>query len=309
MGRADADLLCSLDTIVSTRMGVRPGWSWPTAIPESLQRTGEHIPDHAASQMMEVMGSGFGELEHAAMRQALLLMCEATVALDHCHRGGSSAPAIWGVARMRVAVQHRLCSFDPLVLDGLDFAGLRFELCRLSALTYSDLVLFPIPDETSIKPTLLYELGRTLDKFETEREDSKGTRPGSDDDLIAWSTLLAGAASTLNTTFRGQYIKRLRRLIHKNEKLQNWDYYIRLVKRYLWWSYLLDPLAYEAFNEASWQGIGSGSPSELERREETRGMQHFEPWMSSWGSTVLPTSSTRTLPNPATSTSTSTEQR
>ncbi len=82
----------SLDTIVSTRLAIRPGWTWPTAIPESLQRTGEHILDHIAARLMHEMGSGFEEMQHDELHQALLLMCEATIALDHCHRGGSASP-------------------------------------------------------------------------------------------------------------------------------------------------------------------------------------------------------------------------
>ena len=82
----------SLDTIVSTRLRIRPGWTWPTDIPESLQRTGGHVLDHTAAQLMREMGSGFSGVQHEQLRQTLLLMSETTIALDHCHRGGSSPP-------------------------------------------------------------------------------------------------------------------------------------------------------------------------------------------------------------------------
>ncbi|KIW69929.1 hypothetical protein, variant [Phialophora macrospora] len=256
-------VLTYLDTIVSTRLGVRPGWAWPTAVPESLQRTGEHILDHTAAQMMQVMGSGFSELQHEEMRQTLLLMCEATVALDHCHRGGSLPPAIWDVARIRLAVQHRLCWFEPLTPEQTSLADIQSELCRLSALIYSDLVLFPIPEQSSVKQPLLYDLSRALDKYESGHRSLEFDR-----DFLAWCVMLAAAASTSHTVFRSQYIQRLETVIRSDERLRNWDFYKGLVRRYIWWGYLLDPLAREAFTAVSWQdidttGVGLAPDSEL----------------------------------------------
>lgn len=149
---------------------------------------------------------------------------------------------------MRVAIQHRLCSIDPTSLDHLNLSGVQHELCRLSAFVYSDLVLFPIPEPTSIRPPLLYELGRCLDKYEHVGEAvSTSAAP----DFLAWVVLLAAAASTANPVFHSQYVKRLRDLLCKDPRLSNWEFYKGLVRRYIWWDYLLDPLAWEAFSAAS----------------------------------------------------------
>jgi len=232
----------SLDTIVSTRLGVRPGWKWPTGISESLQRTNEHILDKTAIELMHTMGSGFGEVQHEGMRQVLLLMCEVAVALDHYHRDKSTAPAIWDIARTRVAVQHKLCSFDPITPDQARFSDIQFELCRLLALIYSDLVLFPIPEHTSIKPPLLDDLGRVLDMYDMNENlpatglgsgTLRGRPPSAHRDFLSWCILLAAAAATSSTVFRPQYINRLDRLIRLDERLGSWEFYKGLVRRYL----------------------------------------------------------------------------
>ncbi|KAJ9605774.1 hypothetical protein H2200_009623 [Cladophialophora chaetospira] len=225
-------VLTYLDTIVSTRLAIHPGWTWPTAIPESLQRTGEHILDHTAAQLMQVMGSGFSEVQHERMHETLLL--------------------IWDVARMRVAVQHRLCSLNATSTEDTKLTDLQFRLCRLSALLYSDLVLFPIPDHAGVRPPLLYDLGRTLDKYE---EASKSSPSNAEPNLLAWCVLLAAAASASNTVFLPQYIKRLEDLVSKDRRLRNWEFYKKLVRTFLWWGYLLDPLAWEAFSAVSWQDV------------------------------------------------------
>ncbi|ETI27177.1 hypothetical protein G647_09860 [Cladophialophora carrionii CBS 160.54] len=256
-------VLTYLDTIVSTRLGVRPGWTWPAAVPESLRHTGEHILDQTAAQLMQVMGSGFSELQHEQMRQTLFLMCEATAALDHCHRGGPSPPSIWDVARIRLAVQHRLCSFDPLTPEQISLADLQFELCRLSALIYSDLVLFPIPEQSDVKPPLFYDLGRTLDKYESVAEPSQIDR-----DFLAWCVLLAAAASISYPVFRTQFIQRLEGLVGSDERLRDWEFYEGVVKRYLWWGYLLDPPAKEAFAAISWPDtVTNGVGLSLDRQQ------------------------------------------
>ena len=152
---------------------------------------------------------------------------------------------------MRVAVQHRLCSFDPMSPGQTSFAHIQYEICRLSALLYSDLVLFPIPDHSSIKPSLLYELGRILDKLESEIEAAGTVLPHTGRELLAWCVMLGAAASTSDAVFRDQYRKRLEHCIGHDARLRDWDYYKALVRRYLWWGYLLDSVAGEAFNGIS----------------------------------------------------------
>ena len=148
---------------------------------------------------------------------------------------------------MRVAVQHRLCNLEPNLPHETSVADIQYELCRLSAHIYSDLVLFPIPEHSSIRPRLLYELGQTLDRFQLH--------PGADRDLLAWCVMLAATASISDTVYRSQYVKRLEFYISRDVRLRQWDFYSFLVRRYLWWDYLLDPLAWEAFTAVSWQVI------------------------------------------------------
>ncbi len=125
----------------------------------------------------------------------------------------------------------------------------QLEVCRLSAFIYSDLILFPIPDQTSVRPPLLYALGRALDKYE---EFGEALPMSADPDVLAWSVLLAAAASTTNEVFHTQYVKRLGDLLRKDSRLRDWKFYNGLARRYIWWDYLLDPLAWVAFSAASW---------------------------------------------------------
>ena len=153
---------------------------------------------------------------------------------------------------MRIAVQHRLCSFDVTSLDEANLENVEVQLCRLSALLYSDLVLFPIPDQAGVRPPLLYDLGRTLDKYEEVR---KASASRAEPDLLGWCVLLAAAASATNPVFSTQYIKRLEDLVRRDRRLRDWDFYQKLVRRFLWWGYLLDPLAWKAFSAVPWQDV------------------------------------------------------
>jgi hypothetical protein len=106
------------------------------------------------------------------------------------------------------------------------------------------MVLFPIPDHSNVKPPLLYDLGRLLDKHVPTSGHS-----AIDRDLMAWCTLLGATACGSDTVYRAQYIKRLRVLIGSDPRLREWEFCTALAKRFLWWGYLLDSLAWEALDE------------------------------------------------------------
>jgi hypothetical protein len=125
------------------------------------------------------------------------------------------------------------------------------------------MVLFPIPEHSSVKPPLLDDLGRILDKHRLDEPllpgESEHERSSADSDLLAWCVLLATAASTSSRVFRPQYLKRLEQLVRLDQRLQNWEFYKNLVRRYLWWGYVLDSLAWEAFSALPWQDINNSS--------------------------------------------------
>jgi hypothetical protein len=108
--------------------------------------------------------------------------------------------------------------------------------------------------------------------------------------------MLAAAASTSHTVFRSQYIQRLEVLVRSDERLRNWEFYMGLVRRYLWWGYLLDPLAREAFTAVSWQDIDGTGCGVAPARELGPGNQEASPELFSWRSTSNIEHSLRAIP-------------
>jgi hypothetical protein len=93
--------------------------------------------------------------------------------------------------------------------------------------------------------------------------------------------MLAAVASTSDTVFRPQYLKRLEHAIRRDVRLRKWEFYLHLVRRYLWWDYLLDPLAWEAFTAVSWQDIDDTTDM-LSDQGQSQVTQAARPQVFSW---------------------------
>ncbi len=155
------------------------------------------------------------------------------------------APKIWDISMVRTALQNQLCSLDPptsLVSSHDDWL---YDVVRLAALIYSDLVLFPISDTVSIKPRLAYDLRKALE-FLQSRDNVDNQE---ENELILWCTTMGGVAA-YGTVHQDCYIERLTMALREDGRLLDWILFQTLMSHYLWWDYVLQPRCWDVWSEA-----------------------------------------------------------
>jgi hypothetical protein len=134
--------------------------------PVSLVASGKHKLDKTALGLAQQLGSGFRQLYPlclvAEVWKVIEAICEVTVAVDHYHRGGPLAPLIPDIALVRNTLQHRLLSLPAYPLQPPSQANLMYEVCRAAALTYSNIVIFPLPPASGVHTNLVFRLKQLL---------------------------------------------------------------------------------------------------------------------------------------------------
>lgn len=132
----------------------------------SLVASGKHKLDNAATELARQLGSGFRQLHPLCLIddiwEVIEAMCEVTVAVDHHQRGGPSAPPFHEIVQARNVTQHRLLSLPEYPLQPPSHANYMYELCRIAALTYSNIVIFPLPPASGLHTNLVFRLKQLL---------------------------------------------------------------------------------------------------------------------------------------------------
>lgn len=233
----------SADLMLSSRLGIQPSFPWLYA-PVRVLDLATYSPDQDAVLMSLVIATGFTQLDAVDLRLANLLReaGEVTVALDHYQQGRLNAPVLTDIVNAANSVQHRLLSMvpsSPLELHSNDFLR---NMCRLAALIYSDLVLYPLPPSTEARPRLAKELSIAMEKFEVFKcEEVAQTDDPSDGDqytnLVIWILMLGAFAST-STATSPFFINKLREYIARIPYLSDWPSFSNLMATYLWWEYI-----------------------------------------------------------------------
>ena len=135
--------------------------------PESFVASGKHVLDDGAMDLASKLGSGFYTLHMLDLDdkiwRVLAAMCEVTVALDHYHRGGPSAPLLADLVIARNSAQHQLLTLALNPWDSSSQSNYLYEVCRLTALIYSNIVIFPMPPVSGVHAILACRLRETLD--------------------------------------------------------------------------------------------------------------------------------------------------
>jgi hypothetical protein len=131
-----------------------------------LVATGKHKLDSIARDLAEQLGSGFRQLYPLCLIdevwKVIEAMCEVTVAVDHYHRGGPLAPVMPDIVLARNCTQHRLLSLAEYSLQPPSQANYMYEVCRIAALTYSNIVIFPMPPASGVHTILVIRLKQLL---------------------------------------------------------------------------------------------------------------------------------------------------
>ena len=231
-----ADTIALADIYLATKRLRKPQLPlhWPK---ESLTSSERHTPDDTAVATAEVLGSGF-ELLHSHLAgetlcEILEQMCELTIALDQQTRAGQGAPDLVELAAARNSVQHQLLSIEYTSIETSLEQLVIAEICRIAALIFSDMVLFPLPATQKVKPVLATRLKSLLVKWEVECPSVAQLR------TLAWATMLGCIASTFaaeHDWFLQQLSMHLSTLV-----VGDWPKLRQLCSTFLWWPPVCDP--------------------------------------------------------------------
>ncbi|OAP59845.1 hypothetical protein AYL99_04847 [Fonsecaea erecta] len=250
------------DAFVSSRLGVRPLWPWPNKLHHALDAFDDLVLDPRAFQLSLVMGRGFSCVKDARLRRLLMLACRTTLAIDLYHRKCPTAPSMRELCMARNAVQHQLCALDPpsdLVPSHDDSL---YNMVRLAALIYSDLVIFPLGESVSVKSQLAYDLRKALELFFTgETLEAKAER-----ELTLWC-LIMGTMASYGTVHQEWYVAQLGCTLREDGRLLDWILFQTLMSHFLWWDHVLQPRCWDVWNEAAPSVPEESSPSPPENRD------------------------------------------
>lgn len=193
--------------------------------------------DEEAVRLYTDLGAGFKYLDIMqqvcpGFLEVLEMMCEVTTALDQYSRNATGAPDIADLLKARNTVQHALLSAASRG-SGSDSRRTIYEkLCRLAALIFSDMVIFPIPPAQGLKSRLAKMLQSTLERVDQEPATSIHSR------LLVWITMM-GAIASASTAYHCWYLQRLHSQLLQL-KLTSWRDLRELCAKHLWWSPVCD---------------------------------------------------------------------
>ncbi|KIX93544.1 uncharacterized protein Z520_10722 [Fonsecaea multimorphosa CBS 102226] len=234
------------DTFVSSRLGVRPLWPWPNKLHYAFDAFDDLVLDTPAFQLSLVLGRGFSCLKDARLVRLLMMACRTTLGIDLYQRKSPAAPSLRDISTVRNAVQHQLCSLDPPSELVPTHDDLLYNMVRLAALIYSDLVLFPIGESVNLKSQLAYDLRKALElSFTGETRETQAER-----ELILWC-LTMGTMASHGTVHQEWYVVQLGRNLREDRRLLDWILFQTLMSHFLWWDYVLQPRCWDVWNEAA----------------------------------------------------------
>ncbi|EXJ69977.1 uncharacterized protein A1O5_07050 [Cladophialophora psammophila CBS 110553] len=212
----------------------------------------KHVPDAKAILLSEKLGHGFHGIDKAltaGVCEAVGRGVEATVALDHYHRHENCQPRLVDVMLAANEAQRSFLELNSK--EGFGLEQLVHSCCRLGSLIYSDMVLFPMPSCTKIKPRLAQELRQFL---EESQEMQVIIEEGKDSisDMILWVLVMGGIAAAF-TENRQWFQTRLRRRIKSDAKFKSgtWAEFKWHVSKFLWWDPVVDGPAMKLWNEVT----------------------------------------------------------
>ena len=183
---------------------------------------------------------------HPVLYELFELMKQLTIALNRLRRGDSSPFLLQGLVIGRNWIQGGLLSLNGPARNvqtaispapSITTQDALLEACRLSGLIFSDMVLFPIPWGTGVKPRLASQLHTTLRLpcLDAIRRETRGIHR----DLVIWVLYLGSIAAFL-TIHEEWYIQELSEMLDHDllSSDNGFDRICVLMNRFLWWEYV-----------------------------------------------------------------------
>lgn len=241
--------------MISSRIGAPPSFPWlPT--PVSILKGPRYQPDHYALRKSTIIGSGFKHLDSidAGLANILRAAGEITVALDHYQECRPNAPRLADLVNAANETQHKLLGVAPRMLHGPTRVDILPHICCVGGLIYNDLVLFPLPPTTQVRPRLAKELRtamETFDRFEADETTHEYLNNDFGDlNLMVMWALMMGALAALNTPDDYSFfIIKLQHYVRRAPHLSEWQAFSNVMETYLWWNYIFDENATRLWTE------------------------------------------------------------
>ena len=144
------------------------------------------------------------------------------------------SPLFHEITHARNEVQHGFLSLPRLTSTGTaNHLDILTCICRISGLIFSDMVLYPLPYSTGIKPRLAVRLRQAL-----ALPQLKPYWTSCYTDLLTWSCVL-GAIAASRMSLRGWFVASLLRM--PSARQADWVGFQAIIARYLWWDYVCVP--------------------------------------------------------------------
>jgi hypothetical protein len=228
------DQMLFADLIFATRLDKALDHDW--AIPRDRDNNvlgPDYVPDDTALDLLSEFASGFDNVGNEALRYAIELSANTTVALDQYHRRAAGAPTVWSLGLARNHAQLRLCQTSKFPVPDLEQPqATLLEALRLAVFIYNDFVLFPIPECVTVRPRLAAQLKLVLEYC---------VPTATQEELFTWIVVL-GAMASLETDDEQWYWLMIRSRMFYHSIGHDWlSRLSRIMRRFLWWDYVLDP--------------------------------------------------------------------
>ena len=210
-----------------------------------------HNKDSTAEQLARTLATGYLDLKGAESRNkypcknllvVIHVMSDVTVAFDHYCRGEADFPKLMHIVISRNSIQHGLLSLPHLPTNNSSEDNCIYEVCRIAALIFSDMVLFPLPSGTGTREKLVHSLMRPLGSC---RLLSSWERYPS---LLLWATILGGIA-VKEPQKRTWFVRQLSNAVIKQTE-SAWPLVRNILSTFLWWHVVCDQRGAEFWNEA-----------------------------------------------------------
>lgn len=200
--------------------------------------------DERASQLLSTLGTGFCLRDHGIdyeLRQLLSSACLLVAGIDEFQRAAPGRYPLPTLAVKAIALQHRMLSLStqsPLSID-LSCGNLEdciVQIVRLTTFIFSDFVFFPTAEARNGRQ----RLAATLKEYLTlcfEIHFAQLSKSTIFEDLLLWSLILGGAASS-STTNRDWYILQIFERVSAQQV--TWEDLQNILQKFLYYDYVFE---------------------------------------------------------------------
>lgn len=229
--------------MVASMTGAAPRYAWRHPRRALLTyEIGGLILDPISAMLLKDLGCGFDRHIFLALLPTVSQICELIIALDRFVRNEPGATPMYDLIHVRNAIQHSLCSL-PHIPEPETIEQALQEICRTALLCFSDLVIFPIPEQTGVRARLVTQLYTSLRL--SEKFTAWQTQHAH---FLLWATTI-GSVASINLPIRSSFSTLLRWVLLDGNMA--WPDLKDHQMNFIWWDFVCDEPARSMYAEAT----------------------------------------------------------